>query len=287
MKTGRLLFDSVKALQKTTKSKNAAFKEAEAVMLYALGISREKLFIMLNRDISVLRAEKIKKFIKKRAGRLPLQYIIKRENFYSRDFIVKPGVLIPRPDTEAVIDCVKEVMKRFEAPVTAAECGCGSGAIGITLLKEIKSIKKIYCYDVSKTAVSVTRQNALINGVKSKMEIHKSDFFSKKRPGRKKVRFVVSNPPYVKTADMKKLQPEVKKEPPKALRAGKDGLFYYRKFADNPGLYLEKGGLLVLETGDDMINKVEKLFEKRGWVPVNVTKDFRGKPRAIAFSSPI
>ena len=286
MKTGKLLFDSVKTLRKITSSKNAAFKEAESIILFTLGISREKLFMMLNHDISAVRARGIKNLVKKRARGYPLQYIIEKENFYLRDFIVKPGVLIPRPDTEAVIDCVKEAQKRLKGPVTAAECGCGSGAIGITLLKEVKSIKEIYCYDISKAAAALTRQNALIHGVKSKMKIYKSDFFSKKRKGRKKFRLVVSNPPYVKTEDMKKLQPEVKKEPAKALRAGKDGLFYYRKFAGSPGLYLEKGGLLVLEAGDDMMNKVKKLFAERGWEAVNMAKDFRGRPRAAAFSFP-
>ena len=277
------LLDARKRLSKVIRNKDSAFREAEAILLHAGALTREKLYVLLRDAIP---RDVLKLFINMTALRLknvPLQYITGTECFYGREFKVEEGVFIPRPDTEAVIDAVLAISKSLPPAVTAADCGTGSGILPVTMLKEADNIKQVHCFDVNKKALDLTLANALTHGVSRSVKLHKGDFFALSRRLRLKFDLLVSNPPYITIKAMRTLQKEVLKEPKAALTDGSHGYTFYKKFADNGRKLLNPNGYIVMEIGDNMGRKVRKFFNTPEWKFVGAFKDFRDKERALVF----
>ena len=283
MKIYQVLNNARKQLYKITKDRYSAYKEAEEILIHILKITRETLYVMLKQEIP----EKIRiiyeNSIKKRLKGEPLQYILESEYFYGREFIVKKGVFIPRPDTETIIDAVKALGKDIKKSITIADCGCGTGVIAITLLKEVKNIKMAYCYDINKKAIELTELNAKKHNVYNRIKLIYGDFFKKAQEQNKKFDIIVSNPPYIRQDEIDNLQKEVKKEPKTALVAGIEGISFYKKFIKYCNSILKKNGYLIFELGDNMAETVKKLFENKKWTFVMSMSDFRKKVRVLVY----
>lgn len=276
------LADARKRLTKVIRNKESAFREAEAILLHAGSLTREKLYMCLRETVP---AAVLKKFVNMTALRLknvPLQYITGTECFYGREFKVAKGVFIPRPDTEAVIDAVLSIKKSLPG-TNAADCGTGSGILSITVLKEADTIKKVHCFDPNKKALDLTLANALIHGVSRNVKLHNGDFFA--ICGRERLKFdlLVSNPPYIRLKAMKTLQKEVLQEPKSALTDGAEGYSFYKKFSENGKQLLNPGGFMVMEIGDNMGKRIRTFFSGPEWKFAGAFKDFRDKERVLVF----
>ncbi len=283
MKISTVLNNAKNQLKKVIKNSYNAYKEAEEMLLHTLKITRETLYIMLKNEMPANLQKRYEKFIKMRLSGEPLQYILESEFFYDREFIVKKGVFIPRPDTETIIDAVKTIHSNFKKNITIADCGCGTGVIAITLLKEVKNIKDAYCFDINKKAIEITELNAKKHGVYNRVKLIYGDFFKKVKELNKKFDIIVSNPPYIREDEFKNLQKEVKKEPKISLWGGNDGLKFYKKFAKYGKIFLRKNGYLIFELGDKMADKVKKFFENKNWSFIMIMRDFRKKVRVLIY----
>lgn len=259
------------------KDKRFAYTASETLLMHVLKIEKEKLYVIIRDDLPASVYKKFMSLVKRRAKGEPLQYLLGHWWFYGRRFEVKKGVLIPRQDTEAVIDAVKSL--ELPPDLKAADVGSGTGIIGITLKLEIPAITEMTCVDINPKAISLTRLNAGKNH--ASIRLVQGDFFAFAACKKPRFNLVVSNPPYIKLSALKGLQVEVKREPKSALAAGRQGLDFYRKFAERAADYLLPGGYLVLEIGDGMAAAVRRVF--KGWKFISGHKDFREKLRAVVF----
>ena len=276
-----VLNNAQKKLLPILKDKRFARNAAETLLLHALNITREKLYIILRDEFPAKQRKKFEALVGRRIKGEPLQYLLGYWWFYGRKFRTKKGVLIPRQDTEAVIEVVKYLQPALASNTEAVDAGCGTGIIGITLKLEIPEIGSMTCVDTNKKAVELTKLNARKNN--ARIRVLKADFFALAGSQRHRFGLVVSNPPYIAKNVFWGLQREVKREPKSALLAGKSGLEYYIKFEQYAPFYLKHGAFLALEIGDGMGAAVRKVFKRRQWRYVRGFRDFRGKLRAIVF----
>lgn len=213
--------------------------------------------------------------INKRSIGLPLEYIINEKNFYGRDFYVDERVLIPRWDTENLVSQVIELSLGREE-IEILEIGVGSGAVSLTLGIELKEAK-ITGVDISYKALEVCKINKEKLGVKNVTFIY-SDLFSNVEG---KYDIIVSNPPYIKTRNMKELQKEVTYEPCLALDGGADGLDFYKSIAEKSKEYLYSEGILIFEIGHNQRKDLVDILEKNNYTNINWKKDLQGLDRVI------
>ena len=217
----------------------------------------------------------ISKAIEKRLKHIPLGYIFGKTNFYGRDFIVSPDVLIPRLDTEILIEKIIEDIKTRENSVSVLDIGTGSGAIAITLNKET-GVKTV-AVDVSKKALEIAKKNAKLNN--AYVDFVCSDLFDAINDLR--VDIIVSNPPYIETSVIAGLMPEVKdNEPILALDGGEDGLDFYRKIINQAPNHLNKKGKLYFEIGYNQGELVSNLM-KKDFKNIQIIKDYSGNDRIV------
>lgn len=216
--------------------------------------------------------------IEKLTKGIPLQHITHRQEFMKMDFYVDENVLIPRPDTEILVEEVINIANKIENPVILDLC-TGSGAIGISIAKNVKDAK-VYAIDISEKALEIAKRNAEDLKVKKKVNFIKSDLFEKL----KKMKFdiIVSNPPYIKKEDINYLSEEVQKEPKIALDGGSDGLDFYRKIVKQGYEYLKLGSYLCFEIGfDQKIDVIEIIENENKYIDTYCKKDLYGNDRII------
>lgn len=251
-----------------------------------LNESRRILSFLLDRDVSTIAisenenvddeiVEKFKKIIDRRKLGEPLQYIINEANFYGYDFYVDEGCLIPRFDTENLVQKVIEIGNTFERP-DILEIGAGSGAIASTIAMELPK-SRVTGVDISDAALRVCN----INKDKYKIEnlqFIKSDLFSEVKSC---FDIIVSNPPYIKQNDMETLQKEVQYEPKLALDGGVDGLDFYRVISKKSVEHLKIGGYLVFEIGYDQGLEAKELLLSHGFNKIDIIKDIQGHDRVV------
>ena len=231
--------------------------------------------------------------IERRAGGEPMQYITGVQEFMGLTFNVNPSVLIPRQDTETMVEDALELMSKgtlrgevfVEKPnfKDVLDLCTGSGAIGVSLAK-LGNDLKVTCSDLSKDALATAKGNALANGLKS-IKFEQGDLFTPFRGklGRKKFDFIISNPPYIESEVIPTLQTEVKDhEPMMALDGGEDGLDFYRQIAIEAPSHLKKGGVLMMEIGYNQGEAVSNLLEKTArFEKVVCLKDLAQKDRIV------
>lgn len=224
------------------------------------------------------------RLIKERASGKPLQYITGHQEFMSLDFNVNSSVLIPRQDTEILVEAVIEFAKKTEAAkLNVLDMGTGSGCIAISIAHYIKG-----CYvtavDISAEALKLARENAARVGVQDRVTFLQSDLFqgfSLSCKNNNLFDIIVSNPPYITSDEMSKLDRQVKDfEPILALSGGEDGLTYYKKIISESGKFLNSGGLLAFEVGYNQAAQVSHLMEE-GFSDINVIKDLSGTNRVV------
>ncbi|MCL2439503.1 MAG: peptide chain release factor N(5)-glutamine methyltransferase [Alphaproteobacteria bacterium] len=220
--------------------------------------------------------KKYKSFLVRRAAGEPVAYIIGSREFYGRDFKVSSATLIPRPDSETLIDAAKELLSPdFNGRIV--DLGTGSGALLLTLSKEFPHSTGTGI-DISKAALRIARANAKSLGVKSTFKFADMRDFTVA----KKFDLVIANPPYIKSSDIKKLQTDVKDfEPKAALDGGRDGYDFYRAIAKLD--ILKPQGIILLEIGAGQASRIEKIFVGANYKLIKSFKDLAGITRVLAF----
>lgn len=220
--------------------------------------------------------------VARRVAREPMAYIRGTQEFYGREFLVGPGVLIPRPETELVVDAtLARLGGRSSSRV--ADIGTGSGCLAITLALELPGAR-VVATDVSSDALHFARGNAAAHGVTDRVDVVETTYLDGVR-GRFDA--VVSNPPYIRDGDLPTLQSEVRAyEPASALASGVDGLRDLRAVTEAAARTLVAGGVLVLEFGVGQVEAVKGLVEAAGFVEAEVRHDLQGLPRVVVASRP-
>ena len=219
------------------------------------------------------------KFINERLNNRPIAYIVENREFMGLDFYVKEGVLIPRPDTEVLVEEVIELGKD-KGPINILDIGTGSGAITVSLAKYLENAE-ITSVDISDIALEIGKINAVNNNVDNKINFVKSDLFTNIDKNMK-FDIIVSNPPYIKREVIETLDKQVKDfEPYNALEGGVDGLDFYRAITSQAKDYLKEGGILAYEVGHDQSEDVSKLMEKDGYTNIYTRKDLQQIDRVV------
>ena len=257
---------------------DAPKNKARMLLQATLKKSREYLMIYDNKEVENIDRDRYIKNVKRLILGEPLQYITGIQEFMKLNFLVTKDVLIPRPDTEILVEEVIRKAENIPNPVILDLC-TGSGAIAVSLAKYIKNVY-ICAVDISSKALEIAKKNAELNGVKNNIEFIESNLFDKIKE--RKFDIIVSNPPYIETETIKTLSKEVQSEPKIALDGGKDGLDFYRKIADSGSKYLNRQGYICLEIGYNQRIAVRQILEnKKRYVNINCIKDLCGNDRVI------
>ena len=254
----------------------------DSQLLLSKVLNKDKLFIILNRDFNLNHQQENEflRLIQLRKSKMPIKYILGECEFMGMNFIVKPGVLIPRPDTEVLVE---EVIKHINEKAYTEVCDVctGSGAIGIAIAEFIKSTK-VTLYDISEDALAVTKSNIERFDLSKRVNVEFSDLLQVAIDQNKKFEVIVSNPPYIRDAVIPTLMEDVKDyEPYIALSGGSDGLDFYRRITEESLLVLEKGGLLAFEIGYDQREEVKNILLEAGFSAIECIKDLSGNDRVI------
>jgi release factor glutamine methyltransferase len=257
-----------------------AEKEAELMLTEGLGLDRVSLY-RDNPSLSRAQRERLEEMLMRRTGREPLQYIIGHVDFYGLRIEVGPGVLIPRPESELVVQEALRRLAQNPSPRVLDLC-TGSGCLALSIARNLAGAR-LYGTDLSEEALRYAEKNARLNGI-ANVTFLKGPLFEPVRG----MRFdaVVSNPPYVKSADMESLEPEIRLwEPLNALDGGQDGLNFFREILPASPRYLEPGGLVILEMGEGQARDVEGIARASGLDPVSVIKDLAGVERVMVLQA--
>jgi release factor glutamine methyltransferase len=254
--------------------------DAEHLLAHALGVPRLQLYLQYDRPLDKSELDRFRPLLRRRAAREPLQYIVGRAAFRELDLKVDSRVLIPRPETEVLVDEVLAWCQGSE-DLTALDLGTGSGAIALSLLVE-GPFRKVMATDVSADALDLAGENARDLGLESRLELRLGSLFDAVEPGQV-FDVVVSNPPYIADAEAVALQPEVGVwEPGHALFGGPDGLSVLRSVIQGAGAVLRTSGLLALEVGERQPGIVVTALEATGdYEDVRVRRDLSGRQRVV------
>ena len=246
--------------------------DAYLLLEYVIKCTRSEYFMHRDEKMKPEDAAVYSKLVSKRGERIPLQHITGEVCFYGRYFHVNKDVLIPRSDTEILVE---EALKLIKPGMNILDMCTGSGCIAITLAKEADV--NVAAADISEAALAVAKQNAIRN--KAKCDFIKSDMFKNISS---QYDILVSNPPYIRSADISDLQEEVKNyDPMLALDGGDDGLDFYRIIAGDGARHIKNGGHILLEIGSDQAADVSCILNNAGFSDVCVIKDLNNLPRVI------
>lgn len=256
--------------------------EAKILLLKSAALSEEKFYALPQKKLSRKEARQFLRLVSKRRSGFPISYLTGIKEFWSIPFRVSPGIFIPRPETELVVEKVLELSSGREGLVIV-DIGTGCGNIAIALAKEDLPQARIIATDISKKALKLARLNASWQGISAVTFVQGSLLSPLKKLGLEKgCDFVVSNPPYVSEKEWQELPPEIKNhEPKKAIVPGKTGLEFIQKLIQGAGLFLKPGGYLVVEIGEGQKDEVLSLFGDE-WGKAKCFNDLAGHPRAVA-----
>jgi release factor glutamine methyltransferase len=253
--------------------------DREAATLLTLAIEKERVFLFSHPEYELTNDEchRFADVIRRRSAREPFHLIKGTREFFGLDFFVEPGVLIPRPETEILVEQCIELLPESE-PARFFEIGVGTGCISISILKRLTA-SAAHAVDISTRALALAQKNAELHGVEERLFLHKADLFDEVRGS---FELIVSNPPYVPDGDESTLQPEVIKfDPPNALFGGEDGLNVVRRIVALAPEHLQKGGWLLMEIGYGQAGTVATLFNSHQWSDLKFIQDIQGIPRAV------
>ena len=276
----RKLFAKALDLLKSSGIENVEY-DIKAILTDTFGLDLNKFILDMDNEFEPdkdLEAKYLSR-IEKRKMHIPLQYIINKQNFYGLDFYVDESVLIPRYDTENIVDRIVKDCKENKC-LSVLDLCTGSGCIAVCLKKN--GFETVYAADISDKALSVAKHNAKLNN--ADIIFLKSDLYENFP---KEIRFdiIVSNPPYISTDKIAELETQVKDfEPKLALDGGKDGLDFYKKILKLSKDFINKSGRLYLEIGYDQAKEVVDLAKKEGYYNIQIIKDLSGRDRGISMS---
>ena len=258
--------------------------EAQLLLGLALGASRTQIITATYSDPSPQQISEFNRLLEARIRRVPLAYLRGSQEFYGLDFEVAPGVLIPRPETEMLVDYALERIAG-RSQFLLADVGTGSGCIPISILANSPSPVLGMACDISETALFIALTNAERHSVLSRLGLVRSDFLSVSRPSA--FDLILSNPPYIETSEIDSLQPEVSEfEPRLALDGGPDGLAPYRILLPQIFFALKPGGSFAVEAGMGQADAVAEIAERSGFVNIRKTPDLAGIERMTTGEKP-
>ena len=255
--------------------------DVEILLEKALG-DVDNLYIRLNLNKQVTKDEEelFKSLIEDRIKGRPIAYIVGNREFMGLDFYVKEGVLIPRPDTEPLVEELIE-LSSDKRNINILDIGTGSGAITISLAKYLPN-SNVTSFDMYDIPLEVGKINAINNHVDDRITFIKSDVFSAIENTNTQFDVIVSNPPYIPKKDIETLHTQVKDyEPYTALEGGDDGLDFYRKITEQSRKYLKENGILAYEVGHDQAQAVSKIMKDNGYSKIYTKKDLQGIERVV------
>ncbi|PJI09138.1 MULTISPECIES: peptide chain release factor N(5)-glutamine methyltransferase [Clostridium] len=278
MKIKEALFKAYNLL----KEKNNEFYREDSQILLCHVIKRDKLFILTNRDYEIddKLVDKYFECVDMRKKKMPIAYITQKCEFMGLNFTIKSGVLIPRSDTEILVE---EVIKRIKNKnyKTVCDVCTGSGAIGLSIAEYVHEVT-VLCTDISPKAVEVASLNCSSLKLQDRVRIEKGNLIRNSIERGEKFDVVVSNPPYIRENEIPELMKDVKDYEPKlALSGGEDGLEFYRKITSMSKKILNDNGLIAYEIGSDEANDVESILKEEGFVHVETIKDLARMDRVV------
>ena len=255
--------------------------DAEVLLSHILEKDRLYLYVHFDQPLEEKELTAFRIAVKKRVARVPVAYIVESKEFMGLDFQVSPAVLIPRPDTEILVEAALKRLTIAGSP-RILDIGTGSGAICVSMLVKIQSALGV-AVDISPAALSVAKTNAIKHNVIERLTFGLGDLFS---PVQGQVfNAILSNPPYIPIADIAGLAPEVRQEPNLALVGGKDGLDFYRRIIGEGIKYLAPGGFIAMEVGINQSQLVAGIAQKTGLFKVSdIIKDYGGIERVVVLT---
>ncbi len=253
--------------------------DAELLLAFLLHKERSYLFMYPEKEIPLSVYHHYLALIEKRKKGKPVAYITGNQEFMKLDFFVNESVLIPRPDTEILIEKIIETVKGNPQSIRILDLGCGSGAISVSLACYLPDAF-VCSTDISPEAIRIAQINASNHNVNNQVTFLCGDLFA---PVKNKFDIIVSNPPYIPTKDIDTLQAEVSNhEPRKALDGGEDGLEFYRRIISEAPEYIKNTGYLFLEIGYDQARDISSLLaERKKYSNIEIFKDLAGRNRVV------
>ena len=258
--------------------------QAELLLAHLLGLPRMRLYLNFERVLTRTEVDGFRELVKRRGRREPLQHIVGSTSFCGLEMAVDRRVLVPRQETEILAELGWQFLQQLSTfnpqPSTALDLGTGSGCLAIALAVKCQAAQ-VWASDVSPEALGLAKQNAARRNVAERIQFLHGDGFS---PLPEKLQFdlVISNPPYIPTAEIELLQPEVRDfDPRRALDGGPDGLVLFRRLAAEAGEFLKPGGRMMLEFGDGQAEAVRNIFESQQWIVEAVKNDNSHRPRSL------
>ena len=257
---------------------NVPSAQLDCEILLSKAINEDKKFLILNLNKEIKKSDfnYFDFLINERSKRKPVAYITQKKDFWKYEFFVNENVLIPRPDTEVLIEQILEITKN-KSKLKILDIGVGSGCVLLSILKEKKNFRGIGI-DLSIKTLKICRINSHKLGVGNRLRLYKSNI-DNFHTG--KYDLIVSNPPYIKKNDLKCLEKDIKFEPTQALDGGVDGLSELNKVIDKSAELLKTKGCLILEIGFDQKDKVKRILQKKGFYIKRVVKDSSNHDRCI------
>jgi len=251
--------------------------DTELILCKVLGLERLQLYLAHDRPMSTTELEALRPLVRRRGDREPLAWITGERGFHTLDLKVHPGVLVPRPDTETLVEAALEWIGDDD-PTYLADIGCGTGAIGLALAQQRPGLR-VFATDLSEEALSCTRANVATLGLEQRVAGLGGDLMAP-IPAHRTVDWVVSNPPYIPSTELDGLQPEVSlHEPRLALDGGADGLEVYRRLLPTAADRAQKG--IIVEVGHQQAARVVDLFKRCGLGAITTWKDLGGIVRVV------
>lgn len=258
--------------------------DAEVLLAHGLALTREQLLLAGDAPLISAAAQVCEMLLRRRLAGEPVAYITGRQEFWSLEFAVTPAVLIPRPDSERLVEVTLEWAARCAAarPLRIADLCTGSGALAISLARELPAAR-FWLTDISPAALEIARGNAESHGVAQRMEFFTGDLFAALAPRLAPMDLLLCNPPYVRRGEIAKLAREVSQwEPRLALDGGDDGLDFYRRLVAAAPDYVAPQGALVMEIGADMARQVAVLCAAAGsYGECEIFQDYAGRDRVV------
>jgi release factor glutamine methyltransferase len=255
---------------------SSARLEAQLLLAHVLGCSRVQLYTGFDKPLADAELTGYRELIRRRLGGEPVAYLLGEHEFWGLPFHVEPSVLVPRPDTETVIEVGRSTRADRAAPCRVLDLCTGSGAIAISLAKELPAAR-VVATDISEAAVVLAKKNVVRNGMADRIDVRTGDLWDV--VAGETFDLIASNPPYIASAIIPTLSAEVRCEPAIALDGGADGLSFYDRICAGARSHLVPGGALVVEHGYDQADAVRERFEAAGFSSIKLVHDLGKNPR--------
>jgi release factor glutamine methyltransferase len=269
----------------TRKEIDSARLQSELLLAHILGIARLRLYLEFERSLTPAQSDSFRDLLVRRGNHIPLQHLLGSTSFCGLPIIVSPAVLIPRPETETLADHAWSYLNSLQRPTTFADLGTGSACIPIAITTHAPQSQAV-AVDISREALAIAAQNIEANKLTARIELREGDFLTALQPP-ERFDVIVSNPPYIPSAEIELLQAEVRDHDPRlALDGGADGLQFHRAIAQRAAQFLKPGGRVFIEFADGQGDALRQLFGSSGWEVHGIIRDLSGTERILS-ASPI